>query len=219
MTSKKINAELAIVESKIQILKGKIHTLECELEKLEDREYELKQALEQEYKRQRTQAYLKDIAEVTPDNSIYVHLCSDTKTTPIMDKFYHSNKSYLIFDRIFTLSWQGGFQPISLIISKRWGDIDYHYSRLTMTDLKKSAGSFVSKRSLDFLNEDSRKYPLYYELILILERLQSGENENIMTFQSPCILGGQTYSNQSGYGSEYCGDDLIHQGTLYGETT
>lgn len=35
----------------------------------------------------------------------------------------------------------------------------------------------------------------------------------------PCHLGGQTFMNQTGYGSENEGDMLVHEGTLYGEVT
>ena len=39
------------------------------------------------------------------------------------------------------------------------------------------------------------------------------------SLESSCHLGGQTFMNQTGYGSEYEGDMLVHEGTLYGEVT
>ena len=45
------------------------------------------------------------------------------------------------------------------------------------------------------------------------------EPNQAIAFDLPIRLRGQTYANQTGFGSEYNGDELVYQGTLYGETT
>ena len=150
---------------------------------------------------------LKPIFDLSDKNAMKVNLFNDTRTTPIMDEFYHSDKLFLIFMNMYHLN----HKRISLVVTK--GQIDVNYT-LTMTDLKKSRSTSLSNYVLN--NKNDRMYPLFLELLnLPSEKLISG---NQLQFQKPCLLGGQTFSDQTGFGSEYHGIDLVYQ-KEYGETT
>lgn len=58
---------------------------------------------------------------------------------------------------------------------------------------------------------------IFQEIINLKEsRIKTGAQ---LAFEYPCLLGGQTFDNQTGFGSEFYGNELISEGTLYGETT
>lgn len=86
-----------------------------------------------------------------------------------------------------------------------------------MTDLKKNIRAFISETSRSYLQTGSRLYPLYRELVAASKKdVNKGD---IVPFERPCLIGGQTFSDQTGFGSEYYGGDLVYQGKEYGETT
>jgi hypothetical protein len=130
-----------------------------------------------------------------------------------MDEFYHSEREFLILERVFSIS--SNWIHLSLIITKSKRRVRYDYNGLTITNLKQVVGTVISENSIGYYPETSRKYPLYRELINIGKgKLNSGEK---IPFQIPCLIGGQTFENQIGYGSEYCGEDLVYEGKKYGE--
>ena len=207
------------LENELRFLDAEIQATNENLRKLELRRQELTKAMAAVNESEATHSLLNSIFEINQDNAIYCTLSSNTKTTPIIDSFYHSEMPYLVFENMFELVNDTGFAKVSLVISKSHVGVKYHNSGLTMTDLKKVSQSYFFKSTLDFSQPESRKYPLYQELDTINKRMQLGEKAKAFPFQMPCLLGGQTYSNQSGYGSAYYGDDLVYEGTLYGETT
>ena len=196
---------------------NKIEKFKNEIEIIEDHKASLENMLIEINKSEATQRLLNSINEVNENNSIHVQLNADTKTTPIMDCFNFSDKKFLVFDDAFFL--KKCLRRVSLVIAKDFHGVNYRYNGLTMTDLKKIVKSFILDDILKYLNKDSREYPLYQELIVVSKKLKEDKTKKIMAFQKPCMIGGQTFSNQSGYGSEYYGEDQIYQGTLYGETT
>ena len=75
-------------------------------------------------------------------------------------------------------------------------------------------GTYISST---YLRRPSFAAELFKELSRIPEgKIKEGAR---IPFTMPCHLGGQTFMNQTGYGSEYEGDMLVHEGTLYGEVT
>ena len=84
-----------------------------------------------------------------------------------------------------------------------------------MTNLKKIIGTFVTKYKLE--RHESRGRSLFTELIEI-DQMEVHEGAMIK-FQYPCLLGGQTFNDQKGFGNEYYGEELVYQGKKYGETT
>lgn len=152
---------------------------------------------------------------MSKENSMVVKLDQYTKTTPIMDEFVFSDKKFLIFRHLFRLS--PSWKHISLIIAKSSGGINYVHSNLTMTDFKKAAGTIVNKNLVGAMTKNNRLYPLYSELTRIENKVATGNGA--IPLDMPCLLGGQTFREQVGLGWEYCGEELIHQGKEYGETT
>lgn len=205
------------IEDQIAENNARIQELKDEIKQLEDSQQDLNDTLRRIEKNEATTKLLNSIYEVNEDNSMCVRLDADTKTTPIMDEFSCSGKQFLIFKRAFNLGHL--WMPLSLVITKGQRGVNYAYNGLTMTNLKKHMGHYIWAHTLERLDEGSRIYPLYRELAAVAEKMQECEESDIIPFQTPCMFGGQTYANQSGYGSEYYGEDLVHQGTLYGETS
>lgn len=166
--------------------------------------------------KRKNQVLLNELNAVSPDNSMHIKLSSDTKTTPIMDKYYFSDKKYLIIDRAFHVG--KNWTSVSLVIMRAQdlliGNVN---GRMTMTDLKKFVGTSVGEYLLDAYKISDRRYDLIKELLIASSYINNAGDA--VPFEKPVRLGGQTYANQTGYGSEYNGDDLVYQGTLYGETT
>lgn len=197
------------LEKKIKMLQEQINSLKKDLMETEEQYYDLVYT-------ENTASYLESIYSVSPENSINEHLYSDTKTTPIMDSFYCSKKDFLIFKSLFfvDVDFPPYWQYVSIVVRKSpRSKIRLIDSGLTMTDLKKESGW----ATLKYCSESRRVYPLIKEIVTAATKLS--ETNKIVPFEHIIRLGGQTYANQTGFGSEYNGEELVHQGTLYGETT
>ena len=214
----RLTQEISQLDNEINVLKEQLSSLEQQKKKLQ------KQIDRIDYQKN-TEVALHLIEELNPQNSREVYLNYKTKTTPIMDSFYNSKDIFLIipwYHRVQqknvvqtpfgSISGTGCSKWISLIIIKMetvHGTIYVRDTGLTMTDLKKSY----------------RQSYLYGERLSALEReiakidLTQCEKGQCVPFEDICYLGAQTYGNQTGYGSEYHGEELVHEGTLYGETT
>ena len=206
-----IQSKISEFQGKIDAISAKIAALESEKEELEGQQYELEKQLWAIEKEEATATVLNQLFNVTSENSIRKRLFPDTRTTPIMDEFYNSDKQFLIFERMFTLC--PAWEHISLVVTKGCFGINYRDSGLTMTDLKKAVGTYIDETTLHYRKTNDRKFPLYQELVIIGKKeLHAGDE---IPFQTPCVLGGQTFGDQTGFGAQYPGDD----GKEYGETT
>ena len=194
--------------SKILDLETQLGVLHSEKESLEIQIAELKKAEE-------ASRLTKTVKNVNEANSMVVDLYESTKTTPIMELFSRSDKEFLVFRHMFRLapSWK----YVSLIVAKNKADVKYHQSGLTMTDLKKVSRMHVSRNLISSFPSDDRLYPLFLELVRVGKKVES--QGGLIRFDRPCLLGGQTYNDQTGFGWEYCGEKLVHRGKEYGETT
>lgn len=182
-----------------------------------------------EYQRaENTAKLLKSGYTLSEDNSITEQLCSNTRTTPIMDEFSNSEKQFLVLDSQFYIqhpSWEYLYIPISLVVAKmpdgpnyigETNQVNYTGTRLTMSNLKSKARMHISSESLERIPDDDRAYELYQEIFSIKKRdISVG---GYFPFNKPFELGGQTYEEQSGFGWEYSGRYLVREGRQYGET-
>ena len=208
MTEEKIRDRIDEINKEIELLHVKEDALQEELSKLQE---ELDTI---EVNKNQT-ALLNEIFTVEPNNSMVVHLYKDTKTTPIMDEFQQSDKSFLVFDKIFSIG--KNWTKVSLVVVKdRWNTYCIN-SGLTMTDLKKESGRVIREGYTNHNRESDRFFTLANELERASTKMT--DNNSRIPFDNPIRLGGQTYANQSGYGSYYEGEFQVTQGTLYGETT
>ena len=88
-------------------------------------------------------------------------------------------------------------------------------SSLTFSDLKQKLVNCI------FSVESKSKIKIVNEVLKVAAETPSLQDEKqaYLSFQSPVEFNAQNSSNRSGYGNRYCGEDLVYEGTLYGETT
>lgn len=216
MTKKqRLEREIEKINEQIEKINQEIEELNNQISALNDEKRELSAQLNYILKEPTTKHALKQVHEISKDNVIREFLFSDTKTTPIMNRFSWSDKKFLIFENVFTLD--STWNKVSLIIIKNRPGVYYKYTGLTMTDLKKRTGGYICTNSLDFIKETDRIFPLYKELVKINQC--NPKKGDVIAFETPCLLGGQTFQDQTGFGSEYWGRTLLYQGKEYGETT
>lgn len=212
---KKRRQQIRLLQEQVEALNIQIAELEEKLDELQAEQNALWQQKHKLEKAEEASRFTKMVSKITPENSTVVPLYSYTKTTPIMDAFAFSDKDFLVFHNLFRLapSWK----YVSLIVAKNRTDVNYNYSGLTMTDLKKAAGTHVSKSLVEQIPKSDRLYPLYLELARVGKKvaMMSGP----IRFDTPCMLGGQTFREQTGFGREYCGEEVVRYGREYGETT
>ena len=199
----------------ISDLQKELADITLTIESLIERRKKVEKELELAQKKQNTDDLMREIFKVTDKNSVLVSLGEKTKTTPIMDHFVHSGKKFLVLKDMFILIPSRRF--VSLVLVKGTAlDVEYKPSELTMTNLKENSRRYISKDSLKYVSQTDRFYPLFEEL----SKLCGLElKKDLKCPINPCEIRGQTFSNQSGYGSEYCGEFLVREGTRYGETT
>ncbi len=203
------------LQARVSQIDDKIKELEAEIESLAIERRECEHEIKKVESAEKTAELLNSIFEITKENTQFHRLHHNTKTTPIIDQFANSDKRFLVFTRAFCLL--PAYRRVSLVITKSGSGINYEYSGLVLTDLKKNVESWVSESSYSRLPENSRLFPLYRELGTVCKKVHAkGER---VPFERVCLIGGQTYSNQTGFGSEYCGSDLVYAGREYGETT
>lgn len=206
MSAEKIN-------ERIKEIGEQIKQYEDMIDALADEKYDLERHLSDLEKNDETQAFINRIYDLNKGNSTRVLLFGDTKTMPIMDEYYHSDKQFLVFER--AIRFPKIYKPFSLVVVRYNGYCGRcNHNGLTMTDLKKHSGMLVYEAALD---KGSRLYGLKCELLVIEDEVSG--SSRIIPFHTPCFLGAQIYSNRTGYGSVYHGEDLVRQGTEYGETT
>lgn len=186
------------------------------IKELENERDKLKSKISEIDRQAKTEMFLGCAHELTDENSRKVWLNSSTGTTRVMDSFNNSDKQFLVFRNMFAYKQKKKW--VSLVVVRKEPGISYINTRLTMTDLKKECRTYISKQRINRIGKNSRIYPLLLELYnLPIDALTP--EKSILSFEKPCLLGGQTYSDRTGYGWEYHGGNLVYVGTEYGETT
>ena len=139
-----------------------------------------------------------------------------------MDEFERrdadNNKIYdtLLLEDIFRIRYRKHSYLISLFIQRMPCDIEYIDSSLTFTAMKNELADrshYIEKR---------KNFKVLNEVFTGIYKIKYPINEKVgidYFFDKPVKFNAQNSSNKSGYGSRYCGEDLIYEGTLYGETT
>lgn len=189
-------------------IKQEKEKLEAEVETLEERISCLEDELSEKEKDTNTLSLLYKGFDINEDNSTCVRLHDSIRTTPIIDSFYFSDKDFLIFERQFS-SMNVYSVYFSLVVVKNQYNIHSRGTSLTMTDLKKHTRTSIGSYSVSEIMQKSRLYPLYDEIFKISK--QELKDETYIPFETPCVLKGQTYSDQTGYGKEYNGDSLVYE--------
>ena len=220
MEKDELSRQIEAIENEIQKLnkqKMELETKNAELHK-KSREIEIEEA---------TESTLRLAEEVDDWNSMEITLSRYSKTTPIFDRFFKSDLDYLIIKRFIRHSYFRKVQfphgsisgavvvPISLIIIKKnllQGTVYVKDTGLTISDIKTSNSLYPDN------TEKQRRLSALANEITNINYLCYDPGDCI-SFEHICSFGAQIYRNRTGYGSRFCGEELVHKGTLYGETT
>ena len=199
VTKRSLEFERSYTQKRIDECNTKIEklkeTIAKYLEKLEEIDI-LEKELE-EYER-------RPISERTMTKYIY----KDSGTIHIMDSFEAVNeKGFRKFDRMIienSFSYDENF-AFCLILERKGNRTTV--GSITMTDFKQGYTRALTSHA----KEEIRKQ--------IEETQTQIKDGDIILFEVPFLLRAQNSSNRTGYGNIYNGEDLVHEGTLYGETT
>lgn len=193
----------------------RVQEIRKEVAALQDEEKELKKQVIEMSRSEDTRVYLEDIYHLSEEDAMRVRLSHNMKSTPVMEKFYHSDKRFLVFQKAFHSKTAAlGWIDISLVVKIGTYGIDVINDGLTMTNLKETCGAYLTT---NIFTEQNRLYSLVAEMLTAANKASA--TEKIIPFDHPVRLGGQTFKDQRGFGSEYNGRTLIKQGRQYGETT
>ena len=154
----KIQNDISELQNKINDFNGKISALQSIREELLEKQYSLRRQLENIDRTERTQELVNQVFSVRENNAQCVRLSMRTKTTKIMDDFvFHSKKNFLVFERVFQLV--PSYRYVSLVVVKMRHDVNYKTSNLTMTDLKKQVGSWITIDAWEKMKKGDRLFP------------------------------------------------------------
>lgn len=191
----------------------RLFEIQEEIEALQKESEKLERYISKAKIRENTKEILKAVRHMDEDNTMRAKLTKRTRTTPLIDKYYFSDYEFLLFENILhvvTPSYHG-WTSVSLVVKKCKDAINARYDGLTMTDLRLFAGEFVDS---NYLPEADRKYSMIEEVLLAAGKVTP--TKRTIPFMHPVHLGGQTFADQTGFGSEYYGNELVVQGKPYG---
>ena len=215
------------IENEIKQLENQIEILKTEKRQIEIEEYN-------KILLQNWQKLQNEISNIQ-DNQIYsAKLTKQTKTVALFDNFYKQREPYLKLELtefeykkeatcFFGISshYISYYSPVSLIIIKQWDAIRRTSRTLTISELKK-----YSHTSLNHTPDNNELRRLFEEINGIPKQEFEMDIKNTGVFKrkyyplsKPISLGAQISSNREGYGNQYCGEELVYEGTKYGETT
>lgn len=152
-------------------------------------------------------------------DTLAVKVHKESKTIPIMDEFESENenglKKYttLLLNDVFCIKYCNKLFWVSLYIQRMPKKTKHISSNLTFTDLKTRLIEHV------FMLTNRRDYKIVNEVFKGISKDIINNQEFECTFPVPVKFNTQNSSNRSGYGNRYCGEELVYEGTLYGETT
>ena len=155
------------------------------------------------------------------DATLTIKVRKDTRSIALLDKFEsrdeNGNKKYntLILQDAFSIRHAGNCYRVSLHMQRKSKDSDCMSSNLTFSDLKQKLVNCI------FSVESKSKIKIVNEVLKIAAETPNLQDEKraYLAFNTPVEFNAQNSSNRSGYGNRYCGEELVYEGTLYGETT
>lgn len=141
------------------------------------------------------------------EKTLYKYISDKTRSVPLMDEFENLTKEgFRKYERIVIKNTIWGKLGRYHLILARMSALEY-VGDITMTDFKNQRGNY----GLLMKHVET-------EVAKAKEKTVLTKNIEIV-FEIPFLLRAQNSSNRTGYGNEYNGYGLVHEGTLYGETT
>lgn len=187
----------ASINQQIESYDNQIRELEERIEKLKSLSQEKKILLEK-----LSALEMKPLSE----RSLYKTIYESTRTMKIFDEFETlTAEGFQKYKRLIITN--NGYGPIckyQLIVERREGRETV--GDITITDFKQG---YHNTKLYDYIVAQINKYAEVNRLVPGIDIL----------FDTPYALRAQNKSNRTGYGSIYHGEDLVHEGTKYGETT
>ena len=159
----------------------------------------------------------------------------DKGSVAALDAYLESKKQYLYVENFVTIALNRKVYKVNFILSNKI-EVGKCIVRtnITMTEFKKlytydyiNLKDFLSyKKKLKELNR-TQIPKLSAPVVDFLELLQDNIKENsaeqntgkLILFKYPISINAQSSKNRTGYGNEYYYDQLIYEGTKYGETS
>ena len=215
-------------------IENEIKQLETKIEALNTEKTQILKEANEKILIQNWQKLQDEIRNIQENQIYHAELNKQTNTVALFDAFYKQAKPYLKLG--FTefeykkekRGLLGSFYDyinyssrVSLILIKSWNAIRRNYRTLTPTILKKYCDALLTH------------IPDNYDLRRLFEEINSIPKQEFETItkttgnferkyyplSKPISLGAQINKNLEGFGNEYCGNQLVYEGTKYGETT
>ena len=162
----------------------------------------------------RNQEMCKKALSMDIKNSYRKIIKRNTSTTPIITEFCKSDKEFFVLDVGMRLP---GYKNFSYIIIKNNKIISEAQENVpTMSEIKSVAGKNIQSV------EVPRMQYLKKNILNSVKQYKTLSPKLIIPFSKPCLIGGQSDANQSGYGWEWdwsYGVGDYTEGTYYGEMT
>ena len=195
------NQKLPIVVEKISDMKEKLDVI--------DREFNEKIIL---FRKAEATELCQSSLTLNEENSYYVELTKTTSTTPIVTEYCNSNKKFMVLNAFMGLSYSTTFSYIIAKSEKRI--LEMHEDIPTMTELKMVSGKYITDV------DTPRMQLLKNNIIKIFKKKENVSAGLIIPLSTPCLIGGQSAKDQSGYGWSWdwswaSGNPI--EGTFYGE--
>lgn len=143
-----------------------------------------------------------------------------TSTVKLLDEFESFNengeKSYDILELkdLICIKYRKNLYWVSILIQRLPSGTEYIDSRLTFTDIKK--GILDHLFDLNGKNINALIHEIFEGIKFVWNHI---EEDHSYRFPIPVLFHAQNSKNRSGYGNRYCGEELVYEGTPYGETT
>ncbi len=158
-------------------------------------------------------------------------------TVEILDEYIASKEQYLkILDKFSVTDINLLQYDIQFVLSNKIPiDQEIIETNITMTEFKKIYNRPLLLpmigEYLEFMKKDNLKrnhipkisLPVYDFLLMFKRHFEKNKNNlefgKLIKFDYPISINAQSSKNRTGYGNEYFYDQLIYEGTLYGETS
>lgn len=148
-------------------------------------------------------------------------LYRDTRTVALLDQFESRNadgtKTYetLLLKDVFCIKYENHLWWVGLQLKRKPQNVECVDSSLTFTKLKKDILEHVFSEATP---DSYRIIQAVFSCISLIPNFADIPNVSVQ-FDKPVKFNAQNSSNRCGYGNRYWRDELVHEGTLYGETT
>lgn len=154
-------------------------------------------------------------------------------TIKILDKYIESKEQYFKILDNFKIVHNDIVYDVNFVISNKMiQGTKIVKTNITMTEFKKifdrtyilkDMNKYMDNASLlNRTNIPKINLPVYDFILCFYKHLQNNFDNKLLNelikFENPISINAQSSDNRTGYGNEYYYDELVYEGTKYGET-